>query len=806
MKMNAKRALACLLALLLCAGLLSGLSAAAEEVTDVPVLEAVAEPEKTEVIATAAAETVAELLAPETPAASVKLRYKYLFYDGQEYNWTPGALEAVNCTTLQEAFAAAENQSYLSELPAQVQQIAADNPSWFYYDPAIVTLLQDATVDTAMTINCSVELDLNGYSFNLAENGVLAGDGWLTLCSTTPGIFTSCGTIALSGLGPWTADTVNILGGTVSGYLGVDGGTVNILGGEVIGGFMFNNGGAAPIKATISGDARIADLSPWSFVIYAPVVSEETTWNNIHLTLDGGYYSSDPRILFQSESLTSDRAEAVMQVVPGYRYYTRSGDSEANYVYTPIDPAAVTEQQLADNEIFLNYRDFVTVDEDKIEQYAGQNDWAADPEAYPWRIADSACAPEEAVASVTQRYSILTQSADGYDWVDYDYATLYYPTLQAAFLAAAKEPAFKDQLEGLPEQESWFNYCDPLVTLLKDVTIAEGETVTCNSAVTFFLDLNGKTLTVDGTLVGRQYFSESEYMPSRINVMSTTPGVFRSSGMLELMLEPWTADEYFITGGTFAGMLDVMGGNFTISGGHVSAGVYVSNNSDMDADLYFDVSGDAEIDSLYFSCYYAPDAPKCRVTVSENARIASLRMDLRGSQEPAEPILYLNGGYYNADPGALLPGYYRVPDEEVDRDNLDQYFAYRGGSYVPYSSLSSWQASLVKEFYLYSETRYAKLVVFGGEPEQYANQTDWTADSASYPWRVATPAGIPGDINGDEAVNAKDVTYLRRSLAGGYGVAVDEAVADVNKDGAVNAKDVTYLRRALAGGYGIALG
>ena len=63
-----------------------------------------------------------------------------------------------------------------------------------------------------------------------------------------------------------------------------------------------------------------------------------------------------------------------------------------------------------------------------------------------------------------------------------------------------------------------------------------------------------------------------------------------------------------------------------------------------------------------------------------------------------------------------------------------------------------------------------------------------------------------GDVNTDYVTNAKDVTYLRRALAGGYGVTVDAAVADVNKDGVVNAKDVTYLRRALAGGYGVVLG
>ena len=66
--------------------------------------------------------------------------------------------------------------------------------------------------------------------------------------------------------------------------------------------------------------------------------------------------------------------------------------------------------------------------------------------------------------------------------------------------------------------------------------------------------------------------------------------------------------------------------------------------------------------------------------------------------------------------------------------------------------------------------------------------------------------GTRGDVNSDGAINAKDVTALRRAIVGGYGVTVDMEVADVNKDGTVNAKDVTYLRRALAGGYGVTLG
>ncbi|MBQ3072812.1 MAG: hypothetical protein IJD20_05930, partial [Oscillospiraceae bacterium] len=67
---------------------------------------------------------------------------------------------------------------------------------------------------------------------------------------------------------------------------------------------------------------------------------------------------------------------------------------------------------------------------------------------------------------------------------------------------------------------------------------------------------------------------------------------------------------------------------------------------------------------------------------------------------------------------------------------------------------------------------------------------------------AASAAKLIGDVNEDAAVNAKDVTILRRYIAEGYGVTIDEGVGNTNRDGEVNAKDVTTLRRFLAGGYG----
>jgi hypothetical protein len=60
------------------------------------------------------------------------------------------------------------------------------------------------------------------------------------------------------------------------------------------------------------------------------------------------------------------------------------------------------------------------------------------------------------------------------------------------------------------------------------------------------------------------------------------------------------------------------------------------------------------------------------------------------------------------------------------------------------------------------------------------------------------PVYVLGDINGDEAVNGKDLARLKKCLAGEEEIASVEA-ADVTVDGEVNGKDMTRLKRYLAG-------
>ncbi len=60
---------------------------------------------------------------------------------------------------------------------------------------------------------------------------------------------------------------------------------------------------------------------------------------------------------------------------------------------------------------------------------------------------------------------------------------------------------------------------------------------------------------------------------------------------------------------------------------------------------------------------------------------------------------------------------------------------------------------------------------------------------------------VPGDVNGDEKVNSTDTIMLRRFLAGGYGVTINETAADINVDGKINSADTILIRRFIAGGY-----
>lgn len=64
---------------------------------------------------------------------------------------------------------------------------------------------------------------------------------------------------------------------------------------------------------------------------------------------------------------------------------------------------------------------------------------------------------------------------------------------------------------------------------------------------------------------------------------------------------------------------------------------------------------------------------------------------------------------------------------------------------------------------------------------------------------------VAGDANKDGQVTIGDVIVISRSLAGGWGVTIDESNADVNGDRRVDLKDAVLLRRYLAQGWNVTL-
>lgn len=79
------------------------------------------------------------------------------------------------------------------------------------------------------------------------------------------------------------------------------------------------------------------------------------------------------------------------------------------------------------------------------------------------------------------------------------------------------------------------------------------------------------------------------------------------------------------------------------------------------------------------------------------------------------------------------------------------------------------------------------------------------AVTGTAPQTTAAPSVVKcGDANGDDSIDLRDVTLMRRALAG-WNVTVNESAADVNKDGSFDLKDIVILRRYLAGGWGVEL-
>ena len=375
------------------------------------------------------------------------------------------------------------------------------------------------------------------------------------------------------------------------------------------------------------------------------------------------------------------------------------------------------------------------------------------------------------VASVTYSYRTYTINSETgkREYSKKVYATKYFDDIQSAF-TAAEDYSFEDEVKtNLPEGETYSTTYYNNVTLIADVTVDNALAVNGDGIA---LDLNGHTFKVTKTgSVAAEY----------IGIESKVVGTFTSEGTLNVnTLSTWTADNVNIYGG-LTGKLSVDGGNVNITGGKfvgVDGGKSTYFNNGGDADINATISGNTEIDGMTFGIYADSKQHNIHLNVLGDVKIKNVYFRVMGEEKVEVPNLILNGGYYDVDPRTWLGGYVQVADEDVDNDNLDQYYIQNlYGNYVLRSTLEESEKGWYTKYYVYDENAFADYVQLGGAVEEYSNQTDWAADTGVYKYRVASNITL-GDVNFDGEVTDADAALVLKYISTG---------AALNPDAVLNA-------------------
>ena len=63
---------------------------------------------------------------------------------------------------------------------------------------------------------------------------------------------------------------------------------------------------------------------------------------------------------------------------------------------------------------------------------------------------------------------------------------------------------------------------------------------------------------------------------------------------------------------------------------------------------------------------------------------------------------------------------------------------------------------------------------------------------------ISEATAVLGDVDGDGAVTAADVSFLTDAVQNGQTASLDEAAADVDRDGSITGADVSSLAELIA--------
>lgn len=179
------------------------------------------------------------------------------------------------------------------------------------------------------------------------------------------------------------------------------------------------------------------------------------------------------------------------------------------------------------------------------------------------------------------------------------------------------------------------------------------------------------------------------------------------------------------------------------------------------------------------------------------------------TEKPVTSIVSEEGGYWIITyfPAPNHNSYFTSIVDALKSMGFDFSYEYRKtiaelNGISNYTGTAAQNAALLN---LFNEGKLIKSKVWVAETGETTTTT--TTETATPP--VTTEpiegAGIAGDANEDGKVDLKDVILIRRCIAGGWDVKLNEINADVNDDSVVDLKDVIFIRRYIAGGWDVEL-
>ena len=134
---------------------------------------------------------------------------------------------------------------------------------------------------------------------------------------------------------------------------------------------------------------------------------------------------------------------------------------------------------------------------------------------------------------------------------------------------------------------------------------------------------------------------------------------------------------------------------------------------------------------------------------------------------------------------------------------------------VKYIGINAFSGTAIQSVHLPAGLEYIHGTSFGDSLTYVCCDTEdcpvvrQYAESIEIEFRVCSghevPSDVSGDANGDGMLNLKDTVLIRRYLAGGWDVTIDETAADADGDGTVTMQDVVLLNRYIAGGWDVEL-